>query len=106
MTLEIYVDALMPTQRSRRWPFDASCHCFHRHHNLEALERFVLGIGCQIHWLDHTPGFPHFDLTPGMRIKAVRAGAIEITRHHLVMREMFIKRREILKAIAVANENP
>lgn len=104
MSLDIYVDALMPTQRSRRWPFDSSCHCFHRHHDLDALETFVLAIGCQLHWLDRTPGFPHFDLTPGMRAKAVKAGAIEITCDHPVMREMFVKRREVLKALAALKE--
>ena len=96
----IYVDPLCPTPRSRRWPWGQGCHLFHEHHDLVALDPFAVSLGMKTSWRHDAPGFPHYDLHPTHRVKAVAAGAVEVDRRHPVMAAMFQRRREFLAAKA------
>ncbi|MFM2091501.1 MAG: hypothetical protein RLZZ127_1990 [Planctomycetota bacterium] len=60
----IYVDPLMATIRSRKWPYDQGYHLFHINYDLEALHAFAERLGLRRQWLHAAPGFPHYDLTP------------------------------------------
>ena len=44
-----------------------------------ALNAFAESIGCKKEWLKMFPGPAHFLLTPFTRVRAVKAGAIEVT---------------------------
>jgi Protein of unknown function (DUF4031) len=93
----IYVDQLAPTPRSARWRWDSACHLFHEFHDLAALDAFALSIGLRREWRHDAPGFPHYDLHVRHRALAIAAGAVEVDRHHPVMRAMFDRRREFLR---------
>lgn len=69
----IYVDNLRPTTRTRRWKHDESCHLYAD--DVEELHRFAQRIGLLRRWFQDKPFFPHYDLTRGMRARAVSFGA-------------------------------
>lgn len=48
----------------------------------EELHKFATGLGLRREWFQGD----HYDLTPGMRAKAVRAGAVEVQSIDLVNR--------------------
>lgn len=43
----------------------------------EELHALARRIGLKRAWFQDRPGFPHYDLTPGRRALALRAGAVE-----------------------------
>ena len=55
---------------------DLSCHLFAD--TVDELYEFAERIGCERDWI-HFSSRPHFDLTPRMRERALRAGAKPIT---------------------------
>lgn len=80
--MPVYVDDLMnyPTEKSM---FKRSCHMIAN--SEEDLVAFGERIGLKRAWLQDAGTYrAHFDLTPGMRIKAVKAGAVEVTCMRLV----------------------
>lgn len=75
----IYVDRLLPCVSTRSWPYRESCHLFGT--DWEELHRFAARLGLKHSWFQRpkrTGGLAHYDLTAGMRIKAVKAGAVEV----------------------------
>jgi len=76
----ICVDPMMATPRTPTWRYDAGCHLFCLHGDLDALRAFAQLLGLHRSFLHPAPGFPHFDLTASMRAKAVAGGAREVTR--------------------------
>jgi len=58
------------------------CHMFHSDGESVAgtteLMKLAAKIKLQDEWLQMRPGFIHYDLTPSMRAKAIKAGAVEI----------------------------
>ena len=75
----ICVDPMMATPRTPTWRYDAGCHLFCLHGDLDALRAFARLLGLHRSFLHPAPGFPHFDLTAAMRAKAVAGGAEEVT---------------------------
>ena len=76
--MAVYVDALMPCVRSTWWRWPYACHLFAD--TRAELEEFARDMGLAAEWLQNRPDFPHFDLTRGMRARAIRLGAFEATR--------------------------
>lgn len=55
--------------------------------DLEELHAFAQAIGLRRDWFCGAGRrFPHYDLTPGMRAKAVRHGAVAVTAREFVLR--------------------
>jgi hypothetical protein len=86
----VYVDSLIRTVRSRRWPFWSSCHLFAD--SPEELHPFARGLGLRRDWFQDDPRLPHYDLNPRRREAAVQRGAIEVDRH-FVAATMKLRRR-------------
>ena len=76
----IYVDPLQKTLTIVRW-----CHMMTDGDTSE-LHEFAKRIGMKRHWFQDHPLHPHYDLTAGMRAKAIRAGAIPVSSVELVNR--------------------
>jgi hypothetical protein len=72
----VYIDPLRACQRSKRWPFPTSCHLFAE--TDEELFAFARRLGLKMDWFRAGKRLRHFDLTAGMRIKALRMGAREV----------------------------
>jgi len=71
----VYVDQLKPCRTNRRWPWKESCHLIAdtRAQLLDFGER----MGLRADWFQNGE-VPHFDLTAGMRARAVRLGAMPL----------------------------
>lgn len=81
-TTPVYVDPLMTCLVSRAWRWPKSSHLFVAPGtDIEALHAFAARIGLRRQWFQISRrGFPHYDLNEGRRVKAVRAGAVELDR--------------------------
>lgn len=75
--VSVYVGHSFGTRPSRRWPYKTACHLYAD--TLDELHEFAARIGLKRGWIDMRR-VPHYDLTGGMRRKAIRAGAIEVDR--------------------------
>lgn len=83
--MSVYVDALM------NWGSETAPECFRQKPSchlygdtIEELHRFAVNIGMRREWFQPSWLLPHYDLTPYMRMRAVRAGAVEQTRDQMV----------------------
>lgn len=74
--MAVYVDDM-------EWPFGRMLMCHmvaDRHTELVAMAK---AIGVQVKWIQHGGTYrEHFDISKGMRAKAVRLGAVEISYLH------------------------
>ena len=52
---------------------------------LEELHRFAQSIGLSRSWFQDRKGLPHYDLTPAMQKRAIKAGATPVTRKQLFL---------------------
>ncbi len=81
----VYIDALMTAPISANWRWPKACHMFvDTRVDIERLHSFAESIGLRRAWFQNDR-WPHYDLNPSRRIKAVRAGAIELDRRSAVM---------------------
>jgi len=74
--MSVYVDkARFPhNKRDEMW-----CHLFAD--DLDELHEFAEKIGLKRNWFQHPPkaSYPHYDLSPSFRAKALKAGALLMT---------------------------
>jgi hypothetical protein len=87
--MPVYVDPLMACVPNKQWPWNRSCHMVAD--TLEELHAFAEALGLKRAWFQSAERhkLAHYDLTIGRREKAVRKGAIELSRHEFVDR--FVK---------------
>ena len=74
----IYVDEMTVCMKSDHWHYNRSCHLVAD--SVKELHEFAGLLGLRMEWFQKWPHIPHYDLTEGMRWKAIRLGAIEIDR--------------------------
>jgi len=79
--MSIYVDGLRQCVMNKNWRHQTSCHLFAD--TAEELLEFAGKIGLKPGWFQNKKRFPHYDLTEGMRRKAVAAGAVEVDAHFM-----------------------
>lgn len=91
--MAVYVDAMFPTARSARWPYEEACHLLAD--SDDELVEFAVSIGLKPKWLQ-AGSTTHFDLTANKRAQAVAKGALEMNSHELVawLRQKRIKEKE------------
>jgi len=81
--MSVYVDAL------RQWPTPIKCFQAGSCHLLadtpDELHAMAAAIGLKRAWFQNKRP-PHYDLTPAMRARAIRRGALEITDREMVSR--------------------
>lgn len=83
----IQVDFQQDCVPNRRWRWNTVSHLScDPTDDLDALHRFAAGIGLKRSWFQPRGGImPHYDLSPGMRQQALRAGANELTTREAVV---------------------
>lgn len=79
--MSVYVDELMSCMQSKKWPYSQACHLVAD--SIDELHEFAGRLGLMRSWFQRG-SLPHYDLTTGMRFKAIRLGAIEIDRKKFV----------------------
>lgn len=108
--MSVYVDEMAVCLRNRNWPYDQACHLVAD--SVEELHKFARRLGLKRSWFQNK-SLPHYDLTTGMRFKAIRLGAVEIDRNKFVeiMREyqpkraghqsIFLRKESTMKTILI-----
>lgn len=91
--MAVYVDQLFQTTPKTNWPYKWACHMFA---DEEAeLHAFAQAIGLRRGWFQNhhpNPKFYHYDLTPGMRARAIKQGAVSIAWEEYAQRIGLINR--------------
>lgn len=87
--MSVYVDKMMVCLRNKNWPYSQACHLVAD--SVQELHIFAWKIGLHKSWFRDKPELPHYDLTYGMRNRAVFFGAIEVDSKKIV--EMMKKNR-------------
>lgn len=93
--MAIYVDPLMDFGWSMYGRAVENCHLFTDELDLVSLHALAQKIGLKRAWFQDKKSIPHYDLTPSRRVKAVQAGAIEISWREAVT--IINTRRALLK---------
>lgn len=76
--MSVYVDEMSPCVKSAKWPYSQSCHL--AADSVEELHYFAGRMRLKPAWFQDKPELPHYDLTIGKRMLAVKLGAIEVNR--------------------------
>lgn len=76
--MSVYVDEMVACSRNRNWPYDQACHLVAD--SVKELHEFARRLGLRHSWFQ-SRSLPHYDLTIGMRFKAIKLGAIEVDRN-------------------------
>ncbi|MBW8017094.1 MAG: DUF4031 domain-containing protein [Planctomycetes bacterium] len=74
--MSVYVDSMKPCVPTNYWRYNKSCHLVAD--SVPELHRFADQLGLKKSWFQEKSS-PHYDLTEGMRAKAVELGAIELS---------------------------
>lgn len=80
--MSVYVDEMVGCVQSRNWPYDSSCHLVAD--SLEELHYFAGRMKLRPSWFQRGSVPHYYDLTRGMRLLAVKFGAVEIDRKKFV----------------------
>lgn len=88
--MSVYVDPIAEHGGSATFRWTRSCHLYAD--TLEELHAMAHAIGMKREWFQNRAGFPHYDLVPAKRIRAVELGAIEHDRYQAVE---FARRRRV-----------
>lgn len=76
--MTVYVDA-------PRYQLDRMVMCHMAADTLSELHAMAEALGVRRHF-QNKPGAPHYDICKSNRVKAVRLGAVEVTRRELLTR--------------------
>ena len=85
--MSVYVDPLFETTPvPGRWPYKQACHM--TSDSIEELHTFAARLGLRRAWFQSRRRIAHchYDLTAGMRFRAIKLGAKEITREEAAKR--------------------
>ena len=75
--MAVYVEELLPCDRTERWPNDWSCRMFAD--SLEELKDFAGRLGLRSGWFRRWGLFRYCLIPPSMRVEAIEAGARPVT---------------------------
>jgi hypothetical protein len=78
--MAVYVDEIISCLPNRKWRWSVVCHMVSP--DTDELHAFAARLGLRRSWFQGAGAMPHYDLTPGMRARAVAFGAIEVGREN------------------------
>ena len=92
----IFVGQLFTCLKNKRWRYNQACHLFcDRPENLEELHKLAQQIELRRSWFQSKSVLPHYDLTESKQRKAIKAGALLISRKEEVF---FIRKWRTIKS--------
>lgn len=80
--MSVYVDPITEHGGNRSFKWPRSCHLYAD--SPDELHAMAKAIGLRREWFQDRPDFPHYDLVPARRVRAVALGAIEQEGWHAV----------------------
>lgn len=82
--MSVYVDPMMACVPNEKWKWSENCHMFAD--TDEELHAFAESMGLKRAWHQKSPpaSLSHYDLTRGMRSKALTLGAVSVDRQFVV----------------------
>ena len=80
--MSVYVDPLFACLQNKNWKYDNSSHLVGD--TEDELHDFAKKLGLKREWFHEHRKLNHYDLYKNTRSKAVKMGAIEITRREIV----------------------
>lgn len=80
--MAVYVDAIQEWGARPGFRYSRSCHMYAD--TLAELHAMAAAIGMRREWFQDRDGFPHYDLVPSRRMRAVELGAVQHTRYQMV----------------------
>lgn len=81
--MSVYVDPLFSCLKNKNWKHNEACHLIGD--TEKELHKFAKDkLGLKREWFHKHPRLSHYDLYKSTRAKAVKNGAIEITRRQIV----------------------
>ena len=80
--MSVYVDDMLVCVPNKNWRYKQSCHLVAD--TVEELHYFAGRMRLKPAWFQDKPELPHYDLTSGMWLLAVKLGAIEINTYKIV----------------------
>lgn len=93
--MSVYVDPMFKTKYCRRWPYNEACHMLAD--TVDELHAMAAKIGLRRAWFQPLSR-PHYDLSRTRRIRAVAAGAVELTAKQMGRKSLEIKRAQLSKS--------
>jgi len=81
--MSVYVDTMLPCIRNANWRYSQSCHLVAD--SFQELHAFARELGLRRAWFQSKSGLPHYDLTASKRRRAIKLGALPISREELVL---------------------
>ena len=82
--MAVYVDDLMAVLPNAKWRWDRACHLIAD--TPAELHHFAGNLGLRRQWFQADSVLPHYDLTAGKRLAALKLGAEQIGRREFVAR--------------------
>lgn len=80
--MSVYIDQVRKWGGSASFRWKESCHMYAD--SLFELHAMAKAVGMKREWFQDKPRLPHYDLTPGRRILALKHGAIEHSAKKMV----------------------
>lgn len=84
---------MRPMRNRRLW-----AHLFDDAGDVEALHIFATRLGLQRAWFHGSPALPHYDVTDGMRRRAIKLGAKTANREDVVRAIMYYRTEQLRRA--------
>lgn len=75
--MAVYAGPMFACLPNAKWRWREASHL--TADTLTELHAFAAGIGLKRAWFQNRRAMPHYDLTKGMRARALRAGAVALT---------------------------
>jgi len=88
--MTVYVDEIVQWPTKIRCFKNGSCHL--TADTLEELHAMAQKIGMRREWFQDHPRAPHYDLTPSKRERALKEGAVFVSRRQQSIRRMKAKK--------------
>jgi len=76
--MSVYVDQAMPCIPNVNWKYKFACHMFAD--TEEELHEMAATVGLDRKYFQSDNRLPHYDLVPTKRVRAVKAGAVEVSK--------------------------
>ena len=99
--MSLYVDPILRHGGSATFRWPRSCHLYAD--TLDELHAIAAQLGLKREWFQDRKDLPHYDIVPGLRLRAIELGAIEHSREECVQ---FMRRHRDTRTLSLFGGEP